>query len=166
MRTFRCLALFKKAMSSLELKVPPVLLIVLLGVTMSGAEQLFPEFQIMVPGAYFLALGFALGGASVALMGVVEFRKAQTTVDPRNPQKSANLVVAGIYRRSRNPMYLGFLLLLSAWAVYLANPLGFFALPFYVAYMNRFQIRPEERFMLQKFGEQYQAYMAQVRRWI
>lgn len=153
-------------MSSLELRVPPVLLVILLALAMVGVAILLPGFRLNIAAEVFLMTVFSAAGAAAALLGVAEFRKAQTTVDPRSPQKSANLVVSGIYRRSRNPMYLGFLLLLAAWAVYLASPLVFLALPFYVAYMNRFQIQPEERFMLKNFGEPYQAYMAQVRRWL
>lgn len=153
-------------MSSLELKVPPVLLVGLLALAMAGVAMLWPDFRLSIPAACFLMVGLVIAGASAALLGVAEFRKAQTTVDPRSPQKTANLVVSGIYRRSRNPMYLGFLLLLAAWAVYLASPLALLALPFYVVYMNRFQIQPEERFMLKNFGKPYRAYMAQVRRWL
>ena len=67
---------------------------------------------------------------------------------------------------SRNPMYLGFLLLLLALACYLMNVAAMALLPLFVLYMNRFQIAPEERFLLQKFGAEYQAYCERVRRWL
>jgi len=76
------------------------------------------------------------------------------------------LVARGIYRYSRNPMYLGFLLLLTALACYLMNAAAFILLPLFLLYMNRFQIVPEERHLLQKFGTEYQAYTTQVRRWL
>jgi protein-S-isoprenylcysteine O-methyltransferase Ste14 len=63
-------------------------------------------------------------------------------------------------------VYVGFLLLLVAWAFYLMSVAALALLPLFVWYMNRFQIAPEERFLLQKFGADYQAYTKQVRRWL
>jgi len=62
-------------------------------------------------------------------------------------------------------MYVGFFLLLSGWALYLSHVFAFALLPLFIGYMNRFQIQPEERFMLQKFGNDYRSYVTQVRRW-
>jgi protein-S-isoprenylcysteine O-methyltransferase Ste14 len=75
-------------------------------------------------------------------------------------------VDSGIYRFTRNPMYLGMLLVLTAGAVYLGNLAAFAVLPVFVVCMNRLQICPEERFMQEKFGEAYRDYTARVRRWI
>jgi protein-S-isoprenylcysteine O-methyltransferase Ste14 len=75
-------------------------------------------------------------------------------------------VDSGIYRFTRNPMYLGMLLVLTAGAVYLGNLAAFAVLPLFVLSMNRLQIRPEERFMREKFGDAYRDYAARVRRWI
>jgi protein-S-isoprenylcysteine O-methyltransferase Ste14 len=102
----------------------------------------------------------------LALLGVLAFRRADTTVDPRVPQQTSSLVIRGIYRFSRNPMYLEFLLLLIAVACYVINAAAFALLPLFVWYMNRFQIAPEERYLLQKFGADYRAYIKQVRRWL
>ena len=113
-----------------------------------------------------LALCLAVTGIAVALAGVLAFRRAKTTVDPRVPQQSSSLVIRGIYRYSRNPMYLGFLLLLIAWGCYLQSGVALLLLPLFVLYMNWFQITPEERHLLHKFGADYQAYLTQVRRWL
>lgn len=72
----------------------------------------------------------------------------------------------GVYCFSRNPMYLGFLLALAGWIVYLSNVLAALLLPAFVAYMNRFQIKPEERALLTKFGPSFAHYMAAVPRWL
>jgi protein-S-isoprenylcysteine O-methyltransferase Ste14 len=80
------------------------------------------------------------------------------------PQQSSSLVATGIYRFSRNPMYPGFLLALLGWSVYLANWIAALLLPVFVVYMNRFQIQPEGRALLQKFGAQFSEYAAAVRR--
>ena len=70
-----------------------------------------------------------------------------------------------IYRLSRNPMYLGFLLVLAAWAVLLANVLVLLPVVAFVIYMNRFQITPEERALAVMFGTEFNAYKRRVRKW-
>ena len=63
-------------------------------------------------------------------------------------------------------MYVGLLLLLLAWGIFLADALAFIGLPVFLLYMNRFQIAPEERAMQEQFGDDYRDYMRVVRRWI
>ena len=103
-------------------------------------------------------------GASLA--GVIEFRRARTTVDPTRPEHSSAIVSGGIYSLTRNPMYLGFLLILAAWAAWLGNLPACLALLAFVQYMNRFQIAPEERVLGARFGAPYEAYRQRVRRWL
>lgn len=153
-------------MQALELKIPPVVLMVLFALAMWLLVQVVPPVLPPAAGYRVLAGILAAAGIAVALSGVLAFRKANTTVDPRMPQQSSSLVIRGIYRYSRNPMYLGFLLFLTGVACYLMHLPAFIALPLFVLYMNRFQIQPEERFLLQKFGTDYQAYLKQVRRWL
>lgn len=105
-------------------------------------------------------------GMLVALAGVASFRRHKTTVNPLTPEQSSALVTTGIYRFSRNPMYLGFLLVLAAWGVFLANGLSLLGLPACVAYMNHFQIQPEERALGQRFGPAYASYSSRVGRWL
>jgi len=153
-------------MQQLELRIPPLLLMMAVALFMVLMVQSWPMFHFTLPFGHWLALSFLLFGVVVALLGVLTFRRANTTVDPRYPEKSASLVVSGIYRYSRNPMYLGFLLILLAVACFLAHALAFVWLPLFVLYMNRFQILPEERFMQQKFAAQFSQYKTQVRRWL
>jgi len=157
-------------MSFLELKIPPLLLVLLFALGMWLLAPLTAPFsvQLALPALYttVLALCLAMTGIAVALAGVLAFRRAKTTVDPRVPQQSSSLVLVGIYRYSRNPMYLGFLLLLAAFACYLQSLLALALLPLFVLYLNQFQIKPEERFLGQKFGQDFQVYMKQVRRWL
>ena len=105
-------------------------------------------------------MGFITG-----VSGVVTFRNAKTTVNPLKPHASS-LVTWGVYAISRNPMYLGGLIMLLGWAVFLSNPLAFLFLPVYVLYLNRFQIAPEERVLMSLFGETYAAYQVRARRWL
>ena len=99
-------------------------------------------------------------------MGFASFRRAKTTVNPMKPDSASSLVVSGIYDLTRNPMYLGFLVILVGWAFFLSNALGFIFLPLFVLYMNRFQIEPEERALASVFGEAFASYRSRVRRWL
>lgn len=154
-------------MQALELKIPPLLLMLLFALAMWLLTPL--SAPLSAPLALYtnvLAFCLAVTGIAVALAGVLAFRRAKTTVDPRVPQQSSSLVIVGIYRYSRNPMYLGFLLLLAAFACYLQSVVALAMLPLFVLYLNQFQIKPEERFLGQKFGQDFQVYMQQVRRWM
>ena len=105
-------------------------------------------------------------GLMFGLAGVVAFRKAKTTTNPVEPSATSALVISGVYRLSRNPMYVGLLLMLLGWAIFLAHPLAFGFLPIFVAYMNRFQISPEEWVLSSKFGELFNFYQQSTRRWL
>ncbi len=119
-----------------------------------------------LPFRKILVIVLFFAGLLVGMLDVNEFRKSNTTVDPRLPGKTRTLVTAGIYRITRNPIYLGLLLILLAWACYLDNILPFLLLPVFVLYMNRFQIAPKERIMHEKFADGFTDYRRQVRRWI
>ena len=105
-------------------------------------------------------------GGVVSIWSVVIFKNEKTTVDPMNPSKSNSLVVKGIYKYSRNPMYLSFYLWLLALSLYLGSPLAIVLSVFFVLYINIFQIHPEERALIKKFGKSYEDYTKSVRRWI
>ena len=91
---------------------------------------------------------------------------ASTTVDPTVPEKASTLINQGVYRLTRNPMYVGFACFLIGWAGYLADPLAFLLVPVFIWYLTQFQIKPEEQALSQLFGEEYQHYCQQVRRWL
>jgi protein-S-isoprenylcysteine O-methyltransferase Ste14 len=152
-------------MQELELKIPPVVLVVLFAIAMWLVAQWLPPMALPAWWGQVLAIVLAGAGMAVALAGVLAFRRADTTVDPRVPEQTSSLVIKGIYRYSRNPMYLGFLMLLTALACYLMNVAALAMLPLFVLYMNRLQIIPEERYLQEKFGAEYQVYSKQVRRW-
>ena len=82
------------------------------------------------------------------------------------PESAEQLVTNGIYQLSRNPMYLGATLILLALAVYLRNSMAFVAMPLFMIYLTLFQIRPEERILAEKFGEEFESYRKAVRRWL
>ncbi|MCP9758538.1 isoprenylcysteine carboxylmethyltransferase family protein [Aquitalea sp. S1-19] len=152
-------------MDRLELKIPPPLLFLLLAGLMWLLSRATPDMRGIEAGFYPVA-ALALSGSLLLLAGVAAFIRARTSVDPRKPDGASALVSSGIYRLSRNPMYLGDLLLLGAWAFYLGNALTLILLPVFVLYMNRFQIRPEERALGRHFGAAYHDYCRRVRRWL
>lgn len=88
-------------------------------------------------------------------------------MNPTKPDHASVLITAGIYGISRNPMYLGFLALLIGWSMYLANAVALILVPIgFVAYMDHFQIAPEERALQSLFGDAYTSYARRVRRWL
>jgi len=97
---------------------------------------------------------------------LLSFRKQQTTIDPRYPHKTSSIVTGGIYNHTRNPMYLGLVLILSATSIYFATRFGFFVIAAFILYMNAFQIKPEEEALEKQFGKAYLNYKSKVRRWI
>ncbi len=153
-------------MTTLELKVPPVAQVVVIAAAMYGVSQVLPALKFSLNGSTALGVGLAVIGVSSGIMGVTQFKKAQTTPNPQALEKVSSLVTSGIYNYSRNPMYLGLVLILLGWALYLSHLLAFILVPMFILYITRFQIRPEERMMTQKFGECYQTYVSSVRRWI
>ncbi len=151
---------------TLELKIPPLLLVLIWALLMWAAQALWPALSFTFDSQWLLALFLALLGSAVALAGVLGFRRASTTVNPTHPDQTSAMVTSGIYGLSRNPMYLGFLLWLLAWAVMLGNLVAGALVPAFVLYLNRFQIVPEERWLHQKFGQDFADYRARVRRWL
>lgn len=152
-------------MSSLELKVPPPLVALLVAAAMWGLRVLSPP---AAAPSFRIAAALILGvlGATSSASGVRAFARANTTKNPMKPQAASSLVVTGVYALTRNPMYLGLLLVLLGWAAFLWSP---WALPGpvgFVAYISRFQIAPEERVLLNLFGAEYSDYKATVRRWL
>lgn len=150
----------------LELRIPPLLVWFLFGGAMFGVARQLPRLSIATPARLAIAIALAAIGLAVTIAGVSAFRRKGTTVNPLDPNLSTSIVSSGIYGFSRNPMYLGFLLTLAGWAVWLENAGSALLLLVFVAYMNVFQIKPEERILLAKFGGEYADYMARVRRWI
>jgi protein-S-isoprenylcysteine O-methyltransferase Ste14 len=153
-------------MRSLELRVPPVAVGLLAGALMWLVSWWMPSAAFALPGRTLVAALLALVGALVSTLGVLSFRRAGTTVNPMKPESSSSLVISGVYRVTRNPMYLGFSSILLGWGVYLSNGLACLVLPVFVLYMTRFQIEPEERVLESRFGREFADYKGRVRRWI
>jgi protein-S-isoprenylcysteine O-methyltransferase Ste14 len=153
-------------MQWLDLKVPPLLVWLVFAGAMFGVAYVAPGISYTLPARFALALALVVLGGAVAIAGVVAFRIKRTTVNPLTPSASSSVVSSGVYRVSRNPMYLGFFLALAGWALYLSNAGAVLLLPAFLAYLTQYQIKPEERALLAKFGPEFAHYMARVRRWV
>ena len=153
-------------MNALELKIPPPAQFLLFAAAMWGLARLCPAAQFPLPFRKPLALALVAPGLWLGAAGVLAFLRARTTIHPHRPAHASALVTTGLYRYSRNPMYLALLLVLAGWAVALANGLAFLLLPGFVLSLDRLQIRPEERILRAKFGAAYEAYARSVRRWL
>ena len=157
-------------MSRLELKIPPLLLFCIFAVVMFWLGHNVNLWQLipleLLGWRLFLAGIWCVAGVAVAVLGVLNFRQAQTTVNPLLPANASQLVQSGIFRHSRNPMYLGMLMVLIGWALWLADVSAFLLLPFFVLYLNQFQIKPEERALTGLFGHEFLQYQQKVRRWL
>jgi len=153
-------------MNSLEHRIPPPLVMLLCAFAMWQFARLLPPMEVDTTVRLVLAGLFVIDGVFCCLAGVYCFRRAHTTVDPLHPGRASHLVTGGIYQVSRNPMYLGFAILLLAWAVFLASPWTLLGVPAFMAFITRFQIIPEERALQALFGDAYRDYQDRVRRWL
>lgn len=152
-------------MRQLELKIPPPAVAVACALLAWLLARWSPW---LLTGAWrtWAALACLVGGVGVAAWGVLTFRRAGTTLNPQTPDASRNIVRTGPFRFSRNPMYLGMSLVLSGYCLWLGSLLALLAVIAFVAYITRFQIVPEERVLVAKFGAPYQDYLRSVRRWL
>jgi len=153
-------------LSALELKLSPVMAAILLVILMWFLARATPGFSIRPDVRIVICAALMAAGAAVGLSGVWSFRKARTTVNPWRVNASSELVVSGVYRHTRNPMYLGLLLGLLGWGVCLANAFALLLALIFVPFMNRFQILPEERALQQAYGESFGEYCRRVGRWL
>lgn len=153
-------------MQSLELKVPPPVVAVLSAGAMWELSLLTPLLEVPAFIRVVAAITIAAAGGAFTLAGVIAFRRARTTVNPMKLQAASSLVCSGVYRVTRNPMYVGLLLVLVAWATFLSSAWALLGPLAFGAYIGRFQIAPEERALSALFGNEYSAYKARVRRWL
>jgi protein-S-isoprenylcysteine O-methyltransferase Ste14 len=153
-------------MTNLRLKIPPVAQALFCILAMWLLSRYLPLSPLQVSHrpaitVVLIAIGGLIGGA-----GIIAFRIAQTTVDPRSPRETSKVVMAGIYNYTRNPMYLGLLLILLGLAVLFGAMSSFLVIPVFIRFMNRLQIEPEEEALTELFGESYRQYQRKVRRWL
>lgn len=153
-------------MQTLELKVPPPAVVLLIAVAMWLAVSMSGALVFALPGRLAVAIALAILGVAISAAGIVSFQRARTTVNPTRPDTASSLVATGVYRFTRNPMYLGLFLVLVGWAAYLSNAVALAGPLLFALYITRFQIAPEERALAAKFGAAFDDYRRRTRRWI
>ena len=151
-------------MIDIKTKIPPPLVALTFGFLIKYTKNIFPVIEIkneIVLGSFII-----ISGLIIILAAIISFKKYKTTITPLKPSKATKLIVNGVYKFSRNPMYLGLLLVLFGVSTML-NPIGgLFFIPLFILYLNYFQIIPEENAMIQLFKGEFLKYKRNVRRWI
>jgi protein-S-isoprenylcysteine O-methyltransferase Ste14 len=146
--------------------IPPPIVMLAAAFLMWALHRWIPIIHwIAAPWNRFGSLP-AVIGLAIAVAAIVRFRQARTTTNPMDPSKASRLVMDGVFRISRNPMYLGLELLLIGWAVWLGSASPWLIPPLFAIFITVVQIIPEERALEQRFGDQYRTYRRRVARWI
>ncbi|CAI86190.1 MULTISPECIES: isoprenylcysteine carboxylmethyltransferase family protein [Pseudoalteromonas] len=145
-------------------KIPPLVVVLFFALIMA----LIAHYSVIDFSAFILYLTVSLVtiGCVFCIAGLVSFRLANTTVNPSKPEQATNLVTSGVYRFSRNPMYVGFVFILLGWGIWLSSLWALLCVAGFIAYLTLFQIIPEERALTQLFGEDYIQYKNKVKRWL
>lgn len=150
----------------LEARIPPPLIVATIALLMWLAAPAAARLLAAPSQRLTLGLVIALLGGMTAVAGTVAFGRARTTVNPLKPEQASALVTGGIYRATRNPMYVGMALVLAGFAVWLWWWPALLGPVTFVAYITRFQILPEERALGARFGADFKIYRRRVRRWL
>jgi protein-S-isoprenylcysteine O-methyltransferase Ste14 len=150
----------------MQLRIPPPIVMLLAAALMCALHYWMPLGQWIAPPLNRLGALPGAVGIAIAVAAVVRFRQARTTVNPMDPSKASRLVTDGVFCVSRNPMYLGLVLLLIGWAVWLGSASPWLIPPLFVIVITVVQIIPEEQALAQLFGDQYLSYRRSVARWI
>ena len=151
-------------MIDIKTKFPPPLVALIFGFLINYTKNIFPKIEIkneIIFGSFMI-----ISGLIIILSAVILFKKYQTTITPLNPSDATKLITDGIYKFSRNPMYLGLLLVLVGISIILNLTGGFFFTLLFILYINLFQIIPEENAMVDLFKDEFLEYRKNVRRWI
>jgi len=147
-------------------KIPPPVILLLCGIAAWFVAHSQYGYPINIPFALIVAMLLAASGLLIAARAIRQFGKAETTVNPLQPNDASSLVDSGIFGRTRNPMYMGLLLVLLGWCVWLQSASNILVLLAFVLYITELQIKPEEEALRKVFGQSYIDYCARVRRWI
>lgn len=150
----------------LALKIPPPVYALGIGLIMWLLDQYFPVFELIHSPWNRIGVGIMALAATLDLWSLWLFVKQRTTVNPMKPKNTSDIVTSGLYRISRNPMYLGLLTILCGFAIWLGSATPFLALPVFYWLITNLQIKPEETILEATFGQQYLAYKSRVRRWV
>ena len=145
-------------------KIPPPIITLICGLGIYFSRPLFPKYNYI--STDIIAASFLLLGIITLITAVLSFRRQSTTVNPLQPEKASSLVVSGIFKYSRNPMYLGMLLILISMTIKFNFIGGILMIFTFIAFITKFQIIPEETVLERLFGKEFIRYKKKTRRWI
>ena len=150
----------------LKTKVPPPVYMLIMACMMWLLDKFLPLYKWL--NSPWNNLGLIIIGIAVLLdiCSLLLFFRAKTTPNPMKPSSTSHLVTSGLYRYSRNPMYLGLLVMLIGWGLYQGSLSPLSMLPLFIWLLTKQQIEPEEIILMDKFGLEYKYYQQRVRRWI
>lgn len=154
------------SLTSFELRIPPPVAALVTAAAMWWVASHTPALPLSPVVCHAAAICIAALAGICDLAALFAFRRAHTTINPMRPAATRALVTSGIYRLTRNPMYVGLTLFLTAWGMYLSSGWALLPVALFVGYIHRFQIVPEEKVLAELFGTAYDAYRARVRRWL
>tara|TARA_B100000035_G_scaffold308228_1_gene312567 strand:+ start:657 stop:1100 length:444 start_codon:yes stop_codon:yes gene_type:complete len=146
------------------LKIPPPLLVLILVVSNYFSSKKID--LILIPNQNLISFIIFLIGVIILINPIIKFIKSKTTIDPINFKKVNKLIISGIYKYSRNPMYLGLLMIVISNTIFFLNIFSIITPILFYFWINNFQIKREEIFLTEKFGKEYLLYMNKTRRWI
>ena len=148
----------------METKIPPPIVTLIFGFATYLSRKIFPEIEIQYSS--FFGIFLVLLGFFILISAVKLFRNDKTTVNPLSPEQATKLVTNGIFKLSRNPMYLGMAVILASVAVFFNIIGGIIFMALFCLYITKFQIIPEEKAMKELFAKDFEQYMQATRRWI
>lgn len=151
---------------NLELKVPPVVVMFVCMILMYLVSKIFSSFNLDFMFQIFISVETFFSALFLIGAGAYVFSDKETTINPHKPKETTFLVTTGIYKFTRNPMYLGIVTILFSFLIYLGNPINIVNIVLFILYMNKFQIIPEEKALEDLFKEDYIEYKSKVRRWM
>lgn len=153
-------------MNHWQLKIPPPVYLLLFAGLMWLVNNWLPVFRLVPEPWNRAGLVLIATAVLVDFWSLGLFFRAHTTFNPIHPERSRALVTTGPYRYTRNPMYVGMLIILTGWGIYLGSIAPFLLLPFFVLTLTVQQIIPEEKVLEQTFGSAYLDYKTRVSRWL
>jgi protein-S-isoprenylcysteine O-methyltransferase Ste14 len=147
-------------------KIPPPILLLIFGAVMWFVAKSAFAYPFSVPYALIIAIAVAAIGMSISVSALRQFSAVETTIDPLDPEAATTLVQSGIFSKTRNPMYVGLSLVLTAWVIWLESFGNVAILLLFIVVLTELQIKPEEAAMRKLFGDEYAAYSKKVGRWL
>ena len=145
-------------------KIPPPVVVLILVISTFFSSKKIDLIQI--PFQTLISIFILSIGILILINPVLKFKKSKTTINPIKFKKVNRLVTSGIYKYSRNPMYLGLFMIVISSSIFYLNIYSILTPLFFYLWINRFQIKREEVFLTEKFGKDYLSYKKKTRRWI